>query len=77
VERRHRRTGIGRALVRHYQTTAASADVHFLSLYTIKETGNVGLLERLGFCVASEEQAAWAIGPVGESVTEVRMELRV
>jgi predicted N-acetyltransferase YhbS len=77
VERRHRRAGIGRALVRHCRNVATSAGIHVLSLYTIKETGNVGFFERLGFQVVSEERAAWAVGPAGESVTEVRMELRV
>ena len=77
VERRQRRAGIGRALVRHCQTVATSAGIHVLSLYTIKETGNVEFFERLGFQAVSEERAAWAIGPAGESVTEVRMELGV
>jgi N-acetylglutamate synthase-like GNAT family acetyltransferase len=77
VEGRHRRAGIGRALVCHCRNVATSAGIDVLSLYTIKETGNVGFFERLGFQAVSEERAAWAIGPAGESVSEVRMELRV
>ena len=45
VEGRHRRAGIAAALVRDCQGVATSAGVRVLSLYTIKETGNIGFFD--------------------------------
>jgi hypothetical protein len=46
---------------------AISAGVRSLSLYTIKETGNVAFFERLGFRIVREEPASWAVSALGEN----------
>ncbi len=70
----HRRTGVGRALVEHCSGVAKSAGLRSLSLYTIKETGNVGFFERLGFRIVREEPASWAVSALGGNLIEVYLE---
>jgi N-acetylglutamate synthase-like GNAT family acetyltransferase len=75
VEASHRRTGVGRALVEHCSGIAMSAGLPTLSLYTIKETGNVAFFERLGFRIVRDEPASWAVSALGENdLIEVYME---
>jgi N-acetylglutamate synthase-like GNAT family acetyltransferase len=75
VEASHRRTGVGRALVEHCSAIAMSAGLRSLSLYTIKETGNVAFFERLGFRIVREEPASWAVSALGENdLIEVYLE---
>jgi N-acetylglutamate synthase-like GNAT family acetyltransferase len=75
VEACHRCTGVGRALVEHCSGIAMSAGLRTLSLYTIKETGNVAFFERLRFCIVREEPASWAESALGEDhLVEVYLE---
>jgi ribosomal protein S18 acetylase RimI-like enzyme len=74
VEACHRRAGVGRALVEHCSSIAMSAGCRSLSLYTIRETGNVAFFERLGFRFVREQPATWAVSPRGEGLVEVDLE---
>ena len=65
VEASYRRQGIGRALLAHCSRIAKSEGLRALSLYTIKETGNVSFFERLGFRVVRGEPASWAVSAAG------------
>ena len=77
VEACHRRTGVGRALLEHCSGIATSAGVRSLSLYTIKETGNVAFFERLGFHTIREEPASRAVSVRGEDLIQVYLECGV
>ena len=74
VEACHRCTGVGRALVEHCSRIATSAGLRSLSLFTIKETGNVAFFERLRFRIVREEPAAWAVSACGDDLVEVYLE---
>jgi N-acetylglutamate synthase-like GNAT family acetyltransferase len=71
------RKGVGRALVDSLAAKAASLGLPKLSLYTIKETGNVAVFARMGFRVVSEEPAKDIESATGEPLTDVYMERSV
>lgn len=65
-------------MIHYLKEIAASRAMRALSLYTIRETGNVDIFERLGFSVIHEESATWALRPTGAGdLTDVYMELDV
>lgn len=74
VDPTHRRLGVARRLVDHLVETACRRSLEVVSLYTVKETGNPAVFERLGFRTIREQPDAWCIGVDGQPVTEVYME---
>lgn len=69
----YRRRGIARALI-HWVAGHVCSDAHpVLGLYTMEETGNVPIFERLGFRTVSRGAAADAASPSGGPVHEVDM----
>jgi ribosomal protein S18 acetylase RimI-like enzyme len=68
------RRGVARALVESLAERAEGLPVTKLSLYTVKETGNVPVFERLGFRVISEEPDHFAESEAHGQVTDVYME---
>lgn len=71
------RRGIGRALIARAVELARSRGASRLSLYTVVETGNVQVFERLGFRVVCTEPAC-GLEPVGEaSINEAYMEMMI
>ncbi len=71
------RRGVARAIVEHLGRVAGRRGLPRLSLYTIRQTGNAIVFERLGFQIVSETPAEGAISPIGEELTELYMERRV
>jgi GNAT superfamily N-acetyltransferase len=74
VDAQHRRKGVARAIVGYLAELASAAACWTMSLYTIAQTGNVAVFERLGFRTVTEEPAIWAVSPGGEELIEVLME---
>jgi len=72
-----RQTGVARAMIEHLTKMARRQCLTRLSLYTIRQTGNVPLFQRLGFKVVSEEPAQFAVSGDGRPLTEVYMERSV
>ena len=70
----HRRTGVARAIVDHFSQLARSRGLRALSLYTIAQTGNVAVFERLGFLTIREEPADWAESDSYPELTDVYLE---
>jgi GNAT superfamily N-acetyltransferase len=77
VDAAFRRRGITRAFVEHVSERAKDAQLRALSLYTIEQTGNVPIFERLGFRRLHEVPAGWAVSTCGEELHEVFMEKEV
>ena len=71
------RQGIGRALLAHAIDLARSLGASRLSLYTVVETGNVIIFERLGFRVVSTESGCGLEAVAAATVTEVYMEMPI
>jgi N-acetylglutamate synthase-like GNAT family acetyltransferase len=71
------RQGIGRTLVAHVAELARSLGASRLSLYTVVETGNVIIFERLGFRVVSTESGCGLEAVAAATVTEVYMEMPI
>ncbi len=70
----HRRRGVARAILESLAGTARDLGLTHLSLYTIRETGNVPIFERMGFTVIHEETADWAQSDRFDILTDVYME---
>jgi ribosomal protein S18 acetylase RimI-like enzyme len=70
----HQRRGVARALIDHAETIARAVGLPQLSLYTVKETGNVPVFVRLGFRIVSEQPDQWSESPDGRPLTEAYME---
>ena len=66
--------GVGRAMVESLAEKAASLGLAKLSLFTVRETGNVPLFEHLGFQVMREEPAQDLESATGSPLSEVYME---
>ena len=75
VEPRYQRRGIARLLVAHCAELARSLGASRLSLFTVIETGNVPIFERLGFHVVSTESACGLEAVAAAAVTEAYMEM--
>jgi len=63
-----------RALVEYLGNLARTEGLRALSLYTVKQTGNVPVFERLGFHSVREEPAKWAVSDCNGELTDVFME---
>jgi GNAT superfamily N-acetyltransferase len=73
-----RRRGIGRALMQELEQIAAREGCHLLSLWTVEETGNAALFERLGCAVVHRERSALFVAAIGGGpIHELRLERRL
>ena len=68
------RQGIARALISHLLQLARDRGCRALSLYTIEQTGNVPIFERLGFSVISRTPARDLVSTFTSPLTDVFME---
>lgn len=68
-----RRRGVARALIRHLETVALGRGARAMILYTVRETGNVNIFQRLGFKVESEEVSTLFEGVASPRVSEAFM----
>ena len=75
VTREHQRVGVARALVAHLTQHAPTTGTIRLTLYTIAETGNVPILERLGFHVVETAATTDFESDSHLTLHEVQMEL--
>ena len=73
VDPQQRRAGVARALIEHLETQQARSRGFELALYTIVETGNVAIFEKLGFRVRRQVIASYATGSKGQPVHEAEM----
>ncbi len=69
-----RRQGVARCLIDELFRLAASHDCSVMSLFTIKQTGNVAVFERLGFSAVREEFDTLAVSWTGGPLIDVYME---
>ena len=74
VHPEHRRMGVARQMLRSLAGIACEAGAHCLSLFTVKETGNVRIFERLGFRAVDEGPARGLVSVRGDGLTDVYME---
>jgi GNAT superfamily N-acetyltransferase len=72
-----RRRGVARGLVTFVAEEARRRGLGRVTLYTVKQTGNVGVFERLGFWVVREEADATVALVGGGVAVDVLMERRV
>ncbi len=72
-----RRQGVARCLIDELYRLAASHDCSVMSLYTIKQTGNVAVFERLGFRAVREQPDTLAVSWNGDTLIDVYMERKV
>ncbi len=70
-----RRRGIARRLLEAIVNTGRSAGATKLSLYSIVQTGNLEIFEKLGFCVVHESAAENLIGD--QPLTEAYLERKI
>ena len=70
----HQRKGVARRLVESLAEIGRASGAGRLSLFTVKETGNIPVFENLGFRVVRETAAADLVSVSGEPLTEAYME---
>ena len=68
-----RRHGLARALVEELERIGEATGATALTLYTIRQTGNVAIFESLGFSVESEQPTSLFESASGDALTEVLM----
>lgn len=73
----HRCEGVARELVKALTAIASRNGAARLSLFTIRETGNVHVFEHLGFDVIREAAASDLESVSGQPLTEVYMERHI
>lgn len=71
----YRQRGVARAMVDALRDVGERAGAEALFPHTVKETGNVGIFEHLGFSVVSEEPDRFSESDAYTSLTDVRMEM--
>ncbi len=69
-----RRKGVARRLVEHLAAIGERQGARALSLYTVKETGNVPVFQRLGFEAVRESEAGYLRSDRFARLTDVYME---
>ena len=74
VHEDYRRRGVGRSLVDELEQIGRRLGLRCLSAYTVAQTGNPVVFQRMGFDIVSEEQADLYESDRFESLTEVYME---
>jgi predicted GNAT family acetyltransferase len=70
----YRRKGIARFIMDHLAEIAMQSGKRALSLNTIKQTGNVEIFTKLGFCPHRESPSEWTESVSGEDLVDVYME---
>lgn len=73
----YRKQGVATALMNALEQAARLRGVSRLSLFTIKETGNVEIFERRGFKIVGARRSETCFAPEGMAVTEVEMEKQI
>ncbi len=73
VPKEHRHRGIARRLIDHVATLARMEGCSSVRLYTIRETGNVAVFERIGFHLVSERPDILMESVMGGPLMEVDM----
>jgi GNAT superfamily N-acetyltransferase len=68
------RQGVARLLIERLAAMARSSGARCLSLYTICQTGNVAIFERLGFAVVREAPAVGVESMTDQPLSEAYME---
>lgn len=71
------RRGVARVLVERLAEIALRRECRALALFTIEQTGNVAVFERLGFAVVSRRPETWSISVRGDALVEVYMECAI
>lgn len=66
--------GIARSLVENVEEQAREEGADSASLFTIRETGNVAIFEKLGYSVVHEESAKCFESDIYDTLVEVKME---
>jgi N-acetylglutamate synthase-like GNAT family acetyltransferase len=66
--------GIARQIVDALAGIARADGLRALSIFTIRETGNVRVFEHLGFTVVSQEVATWCVSDAFATLHETYME---
>lgn len=74
VEPTHQRRGVARTLLHMLAAFARIRGCRALALYTIEQTGNVSVFERLGFMEIWKERDVSSISVSGADLFEVYME---
>ncbi len=77
VDPKYRRQGIARTLIDFVSDIACNLGHEIVATRTIKETGNVEILERLGFGVVKEETAKWCVSDRYPTLHDVYLERQV
>ena len=72
-----RNLGIGKAIIQYSKKLASEKNLKYLSLYTIKETGNIDLFKKFGFKLVHQEKTDAFIGVSCDVLHEVYMELDI
>ena len=72
-----RRRGVARALVRNLERIGSDSGCLTLGLHTVRQTGNVGIFERLGFRVESEARTSLFESDAFSELAEVAMTKRI
>jgi len=70
------RQGLARRLVEHVAELSRAENRSFLTLFTIRETGNVAIFQRLGFLVEHEDVDETVIGILAPVLHSVFMRRR-
>ncbi len=73
VAPKHRRRGVATGLLAHCASLAVHAGLPALEIATIKETGNVGIFNRLGFVVIDERVSERFWSHDEQPVTEITL----
>ncbi|MEW4454137.1 GNAT family N-acetyltransferase [Bremerella sp. JC817] len=68
-----RKRGVARKLIAFALQMARENCHTAVSLFTIRETGNVGLFEKMGFAVVTESEANWCRSETFDRLHEVTM----
>jgi len=77
VHPQFRRMEIARKIIEHVKRIAQAKGHTLVSLYTIRETGNVGIFQKLGFEVVREQEAKDALSEKHDNLTDVYMQMSV
>lgn len=71
-----RRQGFAKSLLKHAERLAVDAGCQSIELFTVRETGNVAIFNRLGFHVVDETVADWCWSNRFKVLLETEMEKR-
>lgn len=75
VSENYRRKGIAKVLIQGLVLIARKMELPKLSLWCVKETGNVEIFQKLGFAPVEEKNSELFESDKHDVLTEVRMEL--